>query len=480
MAENNRVTKKDSKKSFKSLEKTMQTFSEDLHRSLNEAGNNLEGASEAFVQQQMWGIMNGVIPVPISFDNGDQSPLSGGEAQFLRNMWAGGMDFNMLHNPVNDYFSDWLKTIYSGDYEGFLKMIEGKSDRELKTMLSKRESLYNVSAIFHVVIGARIFGKGNKSQPCVLNDAKTLNVKNDHMKIFIKLLGLGVDVNVHDFAGFTPLHHCVSAMGNEVTFKMAERLLKAGAKVNAKNRFGETPLANVAMTTHYDAVELLLKHGGDPYIRDNDGAFPNNTHSWNPKLRKMFGEYYKKNIKAQISHPDYESQSKCNLCGKKSQTNQKCTGCYLTWYCSPNCQKEDWTSHKIKCKELKSQYKIGTYKPQYIATFSGMSKAITTDPPKENKKLVKTHFVVKVQVPVSLKDSSIHTEGNLGIYNKDKSFNISMPKENNEELHSRLNSKISSEGFRGLKGYFHVILEAGDKEANQFRINPEHVFVEPW
>ena len=33
-------------------------------------------------------------------------------------------------------------------------LIEGKEDNELEKMLTKRESLYNVSAIFHVVIGA--------------------------------------------------------------------------------------------------------------------------------------------------------------------------------------------------------------------------------------------------------------------------------------------------------------------------------------
>ena len=59
------------------------------------------------------------------------------------------------------------------------------------------------------------------------------------MKILIKLISLGADVNVHDVAGLTPLHHCVTRFGNEVTFKMAEQLIRAGAKVNAKNRFGE-------------------------------------------------------------------------------------------------------------------------------------------------------------------------------------------------------------------------------------------------
>ena len=97
-----------------------------------------------------------------------------------------------------------------------------------------------------------------------------------------------------------------------------------------------------------------------------------------------------------------------------------------------------------------------------------------SDPPNKNKKLTKKHFVVKVQVPIA------YPEGNLCIYNKDKTFNVSLQKKNNEELHSRLTEKIKSEGYGGLKGYFHVILEDSDKEANQFRINPENVFVEAW
>ena len=158
MAEGNGKKRKETKKSFKSLENTFQRFSEDMLKALDGMGNNLEVHSEAFVSQQISGIMSGARPAPVSYEEGDQSPLSGSQAQFLRNMWAKGMDY-APSNPKIFYLSGWLKTIYSGDYEGFLRMIENKGDEELKMMLVKRESLLNLSAIFHVICGARVLEK---------------------------------------------------------------------------------------------------------------------------------------------------------------------------------------------------------------------------------------------------------------------------------------------------------------------------------
>ena len=454
---------------MKNMKKSMQTFSDGLPDRAMWLGDILRAKyrPHEFVSKKISEILSGAIPVPVSYDDGDQSPLKGLKDQFVRTLWSEGLDYNP-DNPVLVYHSDWMRTIYRGDYEGFLEMIKNKNDEELQMMLAKRETLMNMSAVFHVIIGARKYGNSR-----------------GHMRILIKLISLGVNVNVKDFAGFTPLHHCVTIYGNEVTFKMAERLIRAGAKVDAKHRFGGTPLSEACMTTHYDAIELLLKHGADSFIKDNDGGCPNIYTKFNPRMQKLFMKYYKKNMKEEMKSPDYESQSKCNFCKKKDKSNKKCSGCYSVWYCGSNCQRQDWTSHKDACQKTRSLYKIGKYDgDSFVSTFTGMYG--TQGPQSQNNKnLKKQHFVVKVQVPMELLPGWEHmhsftSDDVLAIYNKDKSFNINLPKTDNGELYRQLSDKITSEGYRGLKGYFHVILEPGDKEANQFRINPENIFIEPW
>ena len=466
---------KKQKKLLKKTQFAMLSFSEALVESLRFEGNDLEGISDAWMKQKILGILDGSVPIPGSSEESDQSPLSGKDAQFLRNLWASGMDY-LPHEPMFHWLSPWLKIIYSGDYCGFLKMIENKKNSEIQELLSKRETMLNVSAIFHVVIGARSLAVENEMFHQVQKMSKgIMNVKNEHMKILIKLLTLGVDVNVHDIAGFTPLHHCCSAFGNEVTFKMAERLIRAGANVNSKNRFGETPLINLAMSTHYGAVELLLKNGADPYLKENDGCSAHSMTKFNPKMQSLFRESYKQNIKDKRRDPDYQRITKCSNCGKIDQENSKCTGCYLVWYCSVKCQKANWGLHKAQCSKTKSQYRICTYNPFFISSLLGkgkwVSNPIYSKPPALND-LKKRHFVVKTQI--SDDKSSIH------VSNKDQSFSVVIKEEGNGDVYNILFEKISSEGFQGKKGYFHLILEVGDNESCQFRINPNNIFEEPW
>ena len=123
-----------------------------------------------------------------------------------------------------------------------------------------------------------------------------MNIKMEHMKIFVKLLTLGCDLNCRDLAGFTPLHHCLTRFGNSVTLKMAEKLVKAGVNVDAKNRGGSTALHEAAMSRKYDFVKFLLDNGADPYLKCNDGHSTVSLLSHDPKMKELIGKSYRKSI----------------------------------------------------------------------------------------------------------------------------------------------------------------------------------------
>src|SRR5262249_42722065 len=55
---------------------------------------------------------------------------------------------------------------------------------------------------------------------------------------------------------------------------VAQLLVAGKADVNAKNRFGETPLLEAARSGQSNVAELLLAHQADVKSKDNDGATP--------------------------------------------------------------------------------------------------------------------------------------------------------------------------------------------------------------
>ena len=314
--------------------------------------NDQSPASEKDLSRKISDIINGRQPPNISYDDGDQSPLSGKSGQYLRNQWSTGMDC-VPHEPIFYYLSSWLKVIYSGDYDSMMEMLQDKSKAEIKKMIDRRESLMNISAIFHVVVGARTFAEKHPSLAEIQKLCeKNLNVKNEHIKILEKLLSLGADVNVRDVAGFTPLHYCAQYHGNKTTLKMAEILIEAGAKVDAQNRFGSTPLMESTMAQRYDLVKFFTKLGADVFLKDHDGSSPFSLSRTNPKMMKIFSEARKKTASKERERLREEaggSFSNCYVCGKTDNT-KRCTGCYFVCYCCRQCQKENWGEHKEECQ----------------------------------------------------------------------------------------------------------------------------------
>ena len=91
-----------------------------------------------------------------------------------------------------------------------------------------------------------------------------------NLDIVMKLLGQGVEPDVPDRNGLTPLFHA-AVMGDILT---VQALLSAGANPNSVSKNGATPLFFAAWGGHYAIVELLLDLGVPTHLEDEQGQSP--------------------------------------------------------------------------------------------------------------------------------------------------------------------------------------------------------------
>jgi ankyrin repeat protein len=84
------------------------------------------------------------------------------------------------------------------------------------------------------------------------------------------VIDCGIDPNIQDDEGWTPLHNAAS---NDY-LNVVKLLLEHGADPNIQDNDGETPLHSAVKGCHVDVVRVLLDHGADLTIRDKKGRTP--------------------------------------------------------------------------------------------------------------------------------------------------------------------------------------------------------------
>ena len=83
----------------------------------------------------------------------------------------------------------------------------------------------------------------------------------------LALLQQKVNVNLAEADGTTALHWAVE----QEDFDLVDRLVKAGAKVNAMNDYGATPMSEAALSGNVKIMARLLDAGADVESPNVDG-----------------------------------------------------------------------------------------------------------------------------------------------------------------------------------------------------------------
>jgi hypothetical protein len=192
--------------------------------------------------------------------------------------------------------------------------------------------------IFNVILPFFVHSPGNKEHLLDLTRYLAQDVK--------------VPVNGTDVTGASALYWAIATKPHAEP-EFAQLLFDAGGSVNQRNRFGGTAAAEIAQVDFSGDVrrnERMLgwyvEHGGDVDGKDNDGM----------TVRMLVDMMRGKvpglaEVVAKGRGPRREED--CANCGRR-QSGEKafaaCAKCKSVRYCSQDCQKVDWRTHKKSCK----------------------------------------------------------------------------------------------------------------------------------
>ena len=94
-------------------------------------------------------------------------------------------------------------------------------------------------------------------------------IRRGNNKLIEQIIGLGVDVNVRDKQGLTPLHYAVSS--ENPSKDITAFLIDNGAQVNIKDNEGMTPLMHAALKGYADMVVRLVDSGSNVNAKNKAG-----------------------------------------------------------------------------------------------------------------------------------------------------------------------------------------------------------------
>ncbi|MCI5056612.1 MAG: ankyrin repeat domain-containing protein [Flavobacteriales bacterium] len=160
----------------------------------------------------------------------------------------------------------------------YLSMNPAKTDlmkKLLKAGANPNEGEHGSQALFNAILSENLpviemlieAGADPNTKNKHKENGMTKAVTKDNMKMLELLKKLGTDIN--GSGGYPPIHAAIYK--NRIDF--LKWFIAEGADLNAKDKFGETPLMKACKTeggkASLEALELLLEHGADIHVKNN-------------------------------------------------------------------------------------------------------------------------------------------------------------------------------------------------------------------
>ncbi|KAF9070095.1 ankyrin repeat-containing domain protein [Rhodocollybia butyracea] len=342
--------------------------------------------------------------------------------------------------------------------------------------------------------------------------SRTLNASAElsHLECLEFLLSHGAPPDLKDIVGYTALHHaCISPTTSEraqQNCSLVRTLIRHGANVDHQNRYGEVALFCAFPANNFGLVDILLENGASLDIAEAEGLIPRGGFvRYGPQVTACVTKWIRQ--REGINAPREGGQKRCGnpgcrkLAGEKDGKNvlKVCGRCCIERYCSTDCQKQAWKTHKKICKPFNTSTTI-VLKPSYgenlmhlqpIANLTRNLLGIEQDSTpksrpktghvprtKPGKEFESKNLIVKVQVALSSYATTIQgrhsfdKSGDLLVYDKRRDFicTIKRSEQGNgtssaevcggEKAFDKLVEVVQEKGIGGSKAYFAAVLKS--------------------
>ncbi|KAI0655421.1 ankyrin [Cubamyces menziesii] len=320
-----------------------------------------------------------------------------------------------------------------------------------------RETPYKFGYAALVVYGAQhlVISTGTRLEP-------------DHAGTLKYLLSMGAPPSLADFAGYTPLHH---ACRTQTCLELVRILIQAGADPNQQDRWGCVPVTGALQVGCAQTLVALLEAGASLDIEDGEGMSPAQfAPQSGPVTTAIVQRWIRK--REGVSLPLQEKA--CATCGGTGSGIKLCARCNAVWYCSKDCQKKDWHTHKLGCTPFHAGGTV-TLKPHYedigkmyatsdVLRFAFGYEVVSKLPRRETRSVHVPHIrpgetkrmIIKIQVPydVSTMGPRRDEQGDLMVFDKKRELVCRIRRQDDEAGYLRLSRTIVAKGVGRLKAYF--------------------------